>query len=158
MVSTRTRATTGSTSDRFLFDGVIDGRVAPKERVVTLGGPDGEAISLPWTELRTTGVANIEHEGVPLVVFWAPGTVSALDLPNIDDSEDVGSTGVFGRVVDGQALTFERTEDATRFRDRETGSSWDITGRAVDRTAGWRAPAAHPPRQPLLVRLGRLRA
>lgn len=101
----------------FLFDGVTDGRVAPKERVVTLGGPDGEAISIPWTELRTTGVANIEHEDVPLVVLWAPGTVSALDPPSIDDSEDVGSTGVFGRVVDEQALTFERTEDTTRFRD-----------------------------------------
>ena len=128
----------------FLFDGVTDGRVAPKERVVTLGGPDGEAISLPWTELRTTGVANIEHESVPLVVLWAPGTVSALDLPSIDDSEDVGSTGVFGRVVDGQALTFERTEDATRFRDRETGSSWDITGRAVDGPLAGRACSPSP--------------
>ena len=117
----------------FLFAGVTDGRVAPKERVVTLGEQDGEAISFPYTELRSTGVAQVEFEGEPVVVLWVPGAVSALNRSAIDESEDVGSTGVFSAVVDGDTLTFVRGggEDAP-ITDVETGSTWDITGRAID--------------------------
>jgi len=117
----------------FLYFGVSDGRLAPKERVVTLGEPAGEAISFPYTELRASGIAEVDFEGRPVAVFWVPGTVSVMDLPSIDDSADVGSTGVFSRLVDGQALSFRRDgdEDAP-ISDAQTGSTWDITGRAVD--------------------------
>ena len=48
----------------FLFAGVTDGRVAPKERVVTLGEQDSESpMSLPLTELRKVGAVNLEYEG-----------------------------------------------------------------------------------------------
>ena len=117
----------------FLFAGVTDGRVAPKERVVTLGEQGTEAISFPYTELRKTGVAQVEFEGDPLVVLWTPGAASALGGSSINDSEDVGSTGVFSALVDGETLTFQREggEDAP-ITDVETGSTWDITGRAID--------------------------
>jgi hypothetical protein len=117
----------------FLFAGVTDGRVAPKERVVTLGEQGTEAISFPYTELRKTGVAQVDFEGSPLAVFWTPGATSALGGSRIDESEDVGSTGVFSPIVDGQTLTFVRDggEDSP-ITDVETGSTWDITGRAVD--------------------------
>ena len=117
----------------FLFAGVTDGRVAPKERVVTLGEQDSEAISFPYTELRSTGVAQVEFEGEPVVVLWVPGAASALNRSAIDESEDVGSTGVFSAVVDADTLTFVRSggEDAP-ITDVETGSTWDITGRAID--------------------------
>jgi hypothetical protein len=118
----------------FLFDGVTDGRLAPKERVVTLGEQDSEApLSIPYSELRSIGVAEIDFEGQPVVAMWAPGATSALNGVSIDDSEDVGATGVFSAIVDGETLSFTRDggEDAP-ITDTQTGSTWDITGRAID--------------------------
>ena len=118
----------------FLFDGVTDGRLSPKERVVTLGEQDSDApISIPYSELRSTGVAQIDFEGAPVVALWEPGAVSALDASYIDESDDVGATGVFSAVVDGETLTFGRDgdEDAS-ITDLETGSTWDVTGHAID--------------------------
>ena len=118
----------------FLFDGATDGRLAPKERVVTIGEQDDTApISIAYSELRSNGVANVDFEGQPLVALWQPGAVSALDAAYIDESEDVGGTGVFSAVVDGDTLTFTRDGDeAAPITDLETGSTWDVTGRAID--------------------------
>jgi len=118
----------------FLFDGVTDGRLSPKERVVTIGEQDSAApISIPYSELRSNGVANVDFEGQPLVALWQPGAVSALDAAYIDESEDVGATGVFSAVVDGDTLTFTRDGgDDAPITDLETGSTWDVTGRALD--------------------------
>jgi hypothetical protein len=115
----------------FLFEGVVDGRLAPKERVVTVGEGDA-AVAFPYSELRKVGVASAEAGGDEIVVFWVPGTASALDEPNIDDGIDVGATGVFRTTIDGRPLTFGRDggEDAP-IRDRETGSTWSITGIAI---------------------------
>ncbi len=118
----------------FLFSGATDGRLAPKERVVTLGGQDSAApISIPHSELRTSGVAMVEFEGQPVVAMWQPGVSSPLDAYAIDESRDIGATGVFSAVVDGRTLTFTRDggEDAP-ITDLETGSTWDVTGRAID--------------------------
>jgi hypothetical protein len=117
----------------FLFDGVTDGRLAPKERVVTLGEQSSDSpLSIPYSELRQVGAVNLDFEGQPTVALWVPGVASALDRQSIDEGEDVGGTGVFSAVVDGQTLTFERgpDEDAA-ITDIETGSTWDITGRAI---------------------------
>lgn len=118
----------------FLFDGVTDGRLAPKERVVTLGEQDSESpISIPYSELRQVGAVNLDFEGQPTVALWVPGVASALDRQFIDEGEDVGATGVFSAVADGRTLTFVRGEgEDTPITDIETGSTWDITGRAVD--------------------------
>jgi hypothetical protein len=117
----------------FLFDGVTDGRLAPKERVVTLGGQDSDApVSIPYSELRGLGAVNLEFEAEPTVVLWAPGAASALDGPNIEEGEDVGATGVFSAVVEGRKLTFVRDEQDGPIIDTDTGSTWDITGRAID--------------------------
>ena len=116
----------------FLYSGVIDGRLAPKERVVAVG--DGsEAVALPFSELRRVGVAELTVGTDPVVVFWAPGTASALDRSAIDEGEDVGATGVFLPDVEGRTLTFIRLggEDGP-ITDRETRSTWSITGRAID--------------------------
>jgi hypothetical protein len=119
----------------FLFAGVVDGRVAAKERVVTLGEQgDPDPISFPLTELRKVGAVNLDHEGEPIVVLWTPGALSALNASFIDESDDVGSTGVFSAVVDGDALTFSRDGDGedAAIVDAETFSTWDVTGRAID--------------------------
>ena len=113
----------------FLFDGVVDGRIAPKERVVTVLMGD-EAVAFPYSELESVGVVHDQIGGEPIVVFWEAGTASALDAPNIDEGRDTGGTGVFRPVADGRALSFERGTDGA-IRDRESGSTWSVTGLAV---------------------------
>ena len=58
------------------------------------------------------------------------GTASALDAGTVSGGRDVGATGVFSRVVDGQELSFE--VDGERFVDEQTGSSWNVFGVATD--------------------------
>ena len=116
----------------FLYFGTIDGRIAPKERVATVGEGD-QAIAFAYPELSEVGVATETLDGEPIVVFWAPGTRSALDSSAIDEGADVGTTGVYRPVVDGRTLTFERLGPPdTPITDRETGSTWSITGVATD--------------------------
>ena len=116
----------------FLFDGVLDGRLPPKERVVTVG-QGADAVGFPYSELRKVGVATGMLDGSPYVVFWVPGTASALDKPNVDAGADIGSTGVFRPTVDGRELTFTRdvrSGAVDPIRDVETGSTWSVTGLA----------------------------
>ncbi|MEE8555259.1 MAG: DUF3179 domain-containing (seleno)protein, partial [bacterium] len=44
-------------------------------------------------------------------------------------SRDVGAVGVFRRELEGRVLSFRRVEGG--FEDRETGSRWNLLGRAV---------------------------
>jgi Protein of unknown function (DUF3179) len=117
--------------DPFLFDGVLDGRLPPKERVVTVGEGD-HAIAFPYSELRKVGVVSTTLGDVDIVVMWAPGTASALDAESIDSGDDVGATGVFRAAVGERRLTFTRDGgDDGSIRDRETGSTWSVAGVAV---------------------------
>jgi hypothetical protein len=116
----------------FLFDGVLDGRLPPKARVVTVEA-GSEAVAFPYSALQKVGVASATVDGEELVVFWAPGTASALDGPNIDENEDIGATGVFRPIVEGRQLTFARDGGGEApLRDRETGSTWSVAGIAID--------------------------
>jgi len=116
----------------FLFDGVLDGRLPPKERVVTVGEGSG-GTAFPYSELRKSGAADGTLDGEAIVVFWLPGTASALDGPNIDESDDIGATGVFRPEVDGRRLTFSRDSgEGGPIRDAETGSTWSVLGIATD--------------------------
>ena len=128
----------------FLFDGEIDGRLPPKERVVTVQIGD-DAVAFPYSELARTGVAQEVVGGRTVVVLWAPGTASPLDLRDAI-GRDVGAAGAFDPSVEGRTLTFERRggPDAV-IMDRETGSSWSITGVATGGPlAGTRLiPVAH---------------
>ncbi len=115
----------------FLFEGVVDGRVAPKERVVTVASAE-EAVAYPYSELRQVGLVNDRVAGQAIVVIWEPGTASALDAPLIDEGQDAGATGVFSPEADGRSLTLSRVAPDAPIRDAETGSTWDVTGRATD--------------------------
>jgi hypothetical protein len=77
------------------------------------------------------GVANLEVGGAPLVVFWAPGTVSALDSSTIANSRDVGTGVAYSAATDGTVFTFRAGAESGMFEDLETGSTWDITGLAI---------------------------
>jgi hypothetical protein len=105
-----------------------DNRLPPKERVAAVE-IDGESVAYPFSELEQERVVNDEVAGTPLAVFWKAGAVSALDSPNIDSSQNVGSIAVYQRIVDGQVLEFTPTEQG--FEDLQTGSSWTVFGEAV---------------------------
>ncbi len=112
----------------FLYDGRLDPRRLPKERVV--GVAIGEARrAYPWRILALRRVVHDTLGDERLVVFYAPGALSALDAAQMEDSRTVGATGVFSPVVGSRALTFEPVADG--FRDRETGSTWNLLGRAL---------------------------
>ena len=112
----------------FLFQGQPDRRRPPKERVVgiTVGTLSR---AYPWSALAKQGVIDDALGGERLVIFYRPGTVSALDDSEIARSRAVGATGVFSAAVDGKALSFERVPEG--FRDRETGSTWSLLGHAM---------------------------
>ena len=113
----------------FLFDGEKDDRLLPKERVAAFNIGEVSA-AFPFPVLETERVVNYKVNGTDVVVFFKPGTVSALDRALIIDSKDVGSTGVFEAELDGQKLTFRVEND--EFVDDQTGSIWNILGEAVE--------------------------
>jgi hypothetical protein len=114
----------------FLFEGSLDERLSPMERVVALG-EGSEAIAFPYSELSATGLAEESVAGDPVVVFWVPGTASPLDTRYIL-GRDIGATGVFRPEAGGRSLTFLRpTGPAGPIVDAETGSTWTVTGVAT---------------------------
>lgn len=114
-----------------LFDGEVDGRLAPADRVVTVSLDDiGIDVAYPLAILSEAGVINDNQGERDMVVFFTPGTASALGASVIAQAEDVGATGVFDPWLDGQRLTFRSEGDG--IVDNETGSSWNILGQAVD--------------------------
>jgi len=115
-------------SSPFLLRGNPDRRRPPKERVVGLV-VGGTARAYPWTALATQGVLHDTLGGEPLVIFHRPGALSALDDSQMERSRAIGATGVFSPVVGGKTLSFEATAEG--FRDRQTGTLWNLLGHAV---------------------------
>ncbi len=112
------------------FKGKRDHRLPMMERIVALR--DGErAWAVPFSELEDHRVAGLRLGTRDVVVFWAPGTASAVDDRRMGKGRDVGSSAVFDARVDERRLTFEPDGDG-RFKDRETGSSWNMSGQAID--------------------------
>jgi len=111
------------------FSATLDNRLPAKERVVTLW-TDTDARAYPFTTLRDTRVVHDVFEGKPVVIFWTPGTASALDTESIVEGQDVGASGVFSRVVEARTLSFEARDDGL-FHDVETKSTWNVLGQAV---------------------------
>ena len=113
----------------FLFRGTVDGRLFPKDRVVAVTVDELDA-AFPYWLLEHKKVVNETVNGKNLVIFYKTGTVSALNQLVIQDSRDVGSTGVFDAYAEGRKLTFRA--DGGRFVDEETGSVWSILGKALE--------------------------
>jgi hypothetical protein len=129
-------------SQPFLFDGKTDDRLPPKERVIAVF-TRRETVVVPFSRLAREPVVDLEAGGLPVVVFYKRGVTSPLDAPSIEDSRDVGTAVAFDRRVGGRTLSYERRGDG--FVDTETGSHWDLAGRAVEgELAGARlAPVRH---------------
>ncbi|MDE2967552.1 MAG: DUF3179 domain-containing protein [Chloroflexota bacterium] len=119
----------------FFFDrDSIDERLPPAERVVSIEGPSGAAIAFAWSTLEQERVVHETFDGIDLAVFWTPGATSILDAGILRDGREVGTTAVFDSNLNGRALTFSvnpADEAGQTFVDDQTGSVWDIFGRAV---------------------------
>ncbi|HDN04657.1 MAG TPA: DUF3179 domain-containing protein, partial [Chloroflexi bacterium] len=115
----------------FAFVGDLDSELPAMARVVGIDLENGEGGAFSLDLLQENQVLNELLGEFPIVLFWKSGTASALDSSSIANGRDVGTTGVFAATVENQVLTFSALEDGL-FRDQETGSTWDIFGKALD--------------------------
>ena len=90
----------------------LDDRLRPKERVLGVEAAEGP-VAYSLTALGPWAVLHDLVEGRPVVVFSGPSDAGA----------------VFEAVVDGQTLRFVVNDE--RFLDTDTGSTWDLSGRAT---------------------------
>jgi len=88
-----------------------------------------ETLVAPFTSLAKRPVINDELGYVPVVFLYEKGVVSPLDAGAIAESRDVGTVAVLDRRLGRRTLRFVRRGEA--FVDEQTGSTWDLTGRAV---------------------------
>lgn len=114
----------------FFKFGRKDDRLDAMERVVALEGGD-EFLAVSFGRLADKKIADVDVGGVDMVVFWAPGTASALDQSQISDGRDVGASAVFDPELNGRRLTFEEAGEGL-FRDNQTGSMWNMSGLATE--------------------------
>jgi hypothetical protein len=114
----------------FLYQGPeIDPEYDQMDRVLRVV-VDDTSLPVAFPDLRDEPVFQREVSGAPIVVLWSPGTASALDTGVMSNGRDIGSANAYDPRVDGRLLHFESTADG--FTDRETGSRWDVSGRAVE--------------------------
>ncbi len=111
------------------FSRKVDDRLPAMERVVATTS-DGVHVAYPFSRLAEERVVNDEIAGLPIAVFWGPGTASALDAQSVAGGRDVGATGLFSRRVGDRTLDFRAAGDG-RFSDRQTGSLWSLVGEAL---------------------------
>jgi hypothetical protein len=117
-----------SSPEPFLFRGDLDPRLPATERV--LGRFSGKtAMAYPLPLIAQKGVIEDSFEGQKIVIFYEPGQVSALDKGDIAKSREVGSAAMFMPQVEGRELSFSYQDGV--ITDRETGSEWDVFGRAI---------------------------
>ena len=113
----------------FLYQGPqTPGELPPVARVLALEF-DGDSVAYPYDLLSESSVINDRVGELDVAIFWVPGTASALDAGVIAEGQDVGSAVAYDRNLDGQLLSFRF--DGDNIIDNETGSTWDILGRAV---------------------------
>ncbi len=119
--------------DLVLFSGEPDDRLEPLDRVVGILYPDNSSVAIPLDVVSAAGVVQYDRdESDPgLVVFHQFGMSSALSEKDIGNARDIGSVGVFVRQLAEQKLDFE-AEGEGKFVDKQTGSTWNIRGQAVD--------------------------
>jgi hypothetical protein len=120
--------------DPFLFTGDPDPRLRPTARVLGVSA-GGIPMAFPYDEIHRFAVegfsvAQTQVGSRDVVVFWKQGTASALDQPEIAASRDVGSATAYEPRSGDLLLHFEATSGG--FVDTETGSRWDVFGRAVE--------------------------
>jgi hypothetical protein len=112
----------------FLFNDPVDPRLPAMERVLGVM-LNGKIRVYPLTALSSQPVINDEVGGEPVVVFSRQGMLSALDAEQIRESRQIPAAAAYSRKVRERVLHFEQRE--SRIIDRDTGSEWDLFGRAT---------------------------
>ena len=124
-------------STPFLLQGEPDRSLPPKQRVAAVRTGPRSAIVYPFSRLQKEAPINDTLPrravvgGSAIVVFYDPDVASALDSSLISGGRKVGSAAVFERTANGRTLDFEPGPDPGTFRDAQTGSTWDMSGRAT---------------------------
>jgi hypothetical protein len=117
--------------DPLLFRGELDDRFPPMTRLVGLADGD-DAVAVTLDHLADQRTVVVDLDGRPVVVVWSPGQASALDSGAIDAGRDVGQTAAFVAELDGQPVSLVPAGTDGRFEDADTGSTFDLRGRALD--------------------------
>ena len=94
----------------------------------------GDSELYPYTQLEEERILRDTLGGRPVVVFWHPGTASALDTADISRGRDVGTANAFSPVLTIPGEGPRELEFRVRrgdIVDRGTGSVWNAAGRAV---------------------------
>lgn len=113
---------------RFFDSEDVDSRLPAMERVIDIRVGDDFKV-YPWTKIAEKGVLHDHFKGTDVVFFHKEGMVSAMDAAEIENSRDIGSVSAFTPYVDETKLDFEKKGDW--FKDKQSGSRWDITGRCL---------------------------
>ena len=120
-----------SSSRPFLFDGELDDSLPALHRVVGVT-VNSENRAYSFDDLATLRVINDTLDEIPIVVMWgAAHTADALDDAIIADGRPIGTGVAFVAVSRLGPLTFVSAGDDI-FEDRETNSTWNLLGQAVD--------------------------
>ncbi len=112
----------------FLFRDPVDPRLPAMERVLglTVGG---KSKVYPFSALERTPVVNDRIDSQPIVVISKPGMLSVLDNEAISSSRAIAAAAGYSAEVRGKTLSFDHRDGA--IVDRETGTHWDLLGRAI---------------------------
>jgi hypothetical protein len=119
------------------LDRRLDRRLPPKERVVAVQTGDGTAVVYPFSRLsREAPIDDTVPQpavvgSLPVVVFFDPRVASPLDTAQVSEGRNVGAAAVFERKEDGRTLTMTPGPKPGTFHDRQTASTWDMSGHAV---------------------------
>jgi hypothetical protein len=106
-----------------------DPRLRPMEKVIGVRVDDLQK-AYPYAVSREEQVINDELGEHPIVVFHTAGARSAMDASQISRSREDGSTGAFYRTLNDQVLDF--SFKSGQITDDQTGSIWNISGKAVE--------------------------
>ncbi len=114
----------------FLYRGpdVVSAQENPMTRVLSVYHED-KVIAFDFPLLQEERIVEQTVGGASIVVFWEPGTASALDSATVGGGRDVGTANAFYPVVNGRVLRFEYHEG--QIIDTDTGSRWNVAGHAV---------------------------
>jgi hypothetical protein len=96
-----------------------------------------ESIAVVLDHLLKRRVIETKIDGNRIVIWAKSGTASALEKSEVAAGRDVGATGAFQASLDGRELHFDPSGEG--FRDRETGSHWDVLGNALAGTLAGRS-------------------
>jgi hypothetical protein len=112
----------------FLLYDPVDRRLPPMEHVLGVMR-EGKVRVYPLSVFSTSPVINDEIGREPIVVFSREGMLSVLDAELVRESREIATAAAYSRRTGERVLSFERRD--SRIVDRETGSEWDLFGRAI---------------------------